>query len=206
MPKLTDTQLATLSAATARADYSILPLPEKLKLSKHATNSFFERLIKKRLAKTQPAAAGAPVWRSDKAGQPMMLIITETGLQALVAGPADPRRVASADACSASLSKSEKTSHKEVSSIPLQQAARKPISRKAEKAGRSTGSSGSKQEKVAALLRRAGGASIREMMKATGWQAHSVRGVISGALRKKRALAIISEKSKTGDRRYRIAK
>ena len=44
------------------------------------------------------------------------------------------------------------------------------------------------------------------MMKVTGWQAHSIRGVMSGALKKKLGLEIISEKSeKTGERRYHIA-
>ena len=52
------------------------------------------------------------------------------------------------------------------------------------------------------LLRRKNGASIAEMTNATGWQAHSVRGAISGAL-KKRGYTIISEKN-DGLRRYRI--
>jgi hypothetical protein len=67
------------------------------------------------------------------------------------------------------------------------------------------GRTGSKQAKIAELLRRPSGASIAEMMKAIGWRAHSVRGVISGSLKKKLGLVIVSEKSKTGERRYRIA-
>jgi len=55
-----------------------------------------------------------------------------------------------------------------------------------------------------ALLRRPEGARIDEMMTATGWQAHSVRGAMSGALKKKLGLAILSEK-KDGERVYRIA-
>lgn len=52
------------------------------------------------------------------------------------------------------------------------------------------------------LLKRKNGASIAEMMKATGWQQHSVRGAMAGAL-KKRGHAIASEKI-DGIRRYRI--
>jgi Protein of unknown function (DUF3489) len=203
MPKLTDTQLVILSAATIRADNSILPLPKKIKLAKAATNSFLEGLVKKKLAEAQPATPGAPVWRSDKAGQPMMLVISEAGLQALVAGSADSLPAAGADTRVASSSKNR--SRKETGPIPPQKPVRQRTSRKAGKAEKSKGRSGSKQAKVVDLLRRASGASIEEMMKATGWQAHSVRGVISGALKKKRGLAIISEKSKAGDRRYRIA-
>lgn len=63
----------------------------------------------------------------------------------------------------------------------------------------------SKQAAILILLRRAEGASIAQLSKATGWQAHSVRGVISGVLKKKLGLTIKSEKSKGGERTYRIA-
>ena len=51
---------------------------------------------------------------------------------------------------------------------------------------------------LAALLRRPGGASLEAMTAATGWQAHSVRGAMSGALKKKLKLAITSEKTDAG--------
>jgi len=53
------------------------------------------------------------------------------------------------------------------------------------------------------LLRRPEGAQVGELMAATGWQAHSVRGAISGALKKKLGLAVTSEKTEAG-RIYRI--
>jgi hypothetical protein len=52
------------------------------------------------------------------------------------------------------------------------------------------------------LLKRPKGASIDEMCKATGWQSHSIRGAMAGAL-KKRGHAITSDKVE-GTRRYRI--
>lgn len=54
------------------------------------------------------------------------------------------------------------------------------------------------------LMRRAEGATIEAMMKATGWQAHSVRGAISGAVKKAMSLQVTSEKV-DGVRVYRIA-
>lgn len=54
------------------------------------------------------------------------------------------------------------------------------------------------------LLQRPEGARLEEMQTATGWQAHSVRGAISGAIKKKLGLAVSSEKSDAG-RVYRIA-
>ena len=54
-----------------------------------------------------------------------------------------------------------------------------------------------------ALLRRPEGARIEELTAATGWQAHSVRGAMSGALKKARGFAVLSEKT-DGGRVYRI--
>ena len=53
------------------------------------------------------------------------------------------------------------------------------------------------------LLNRPGGADIAEMMEATGWQKHSVRGAMSGSIKKALGLWVISEKTETG-RTYRI--
>jgi hypothetical protein len=63
---------------------------------------------------------------------------------------------------------------------------------------------GSKQEKVIILLRRSQGATIEEMQQATGWQAHSVRGIIAGVLKKKLGHAVEAKKEERG-RVYRIA-
>ena len=53
------------------------------------------------------------------------------------------------------------------------------------------------------LLSRPEGAGIGELMQATGWQAHSVRGAVAGTLKKKLGLTVLSTKSETG-RIYRI--
>lgn len=56
---------------------------------------------------------------------------------------------------------------------------------------------------IVQLMRREEGARLDEMMALTGWQAHSVRGAIAGAVKKKLGLAVSSEKSDAG-RVYRI--
>ena len=77
----------------------------------------------------------------------------------------------------------------------------------AKPAKRTTGArEGSKTGQALALLRRPGGATLAELMKALSWQAHSVRGFISGTLGKKMDLPVASLKNKAGERVYKIEK
>jgi hypothetical protein len=77
-------------------------------------------------------------------------------------------------------------------SAPLSSPARKPREN-------------TKQAKLIALLHRPGGATIADLAKATSWQNHTVRGVLSGALKKKLGLTIKSEKPEGKDRVYRLS-
>jgi Protein of unknown function (DUF3489) len=61
-----------------------------------------------------------------------------------------------------------------------------------------------KQEQVLIMLSKAGGARINEIMKATGWQQHSVRGFFAGTVRKKLGFELTSEKPEGEERWYAI--
>jgi hypothetical protein len=63
---------------------------------------------------------------------------------------------------------------------------------------------GSKTATVIALLEHKGGATLTEIMQATGWQAHSVRGFISGTLGKKMGRTVESSKRGDGERQYQL--
>jgi hypothetical protein len=63
---------------------------------------------------------------------------------------------------------------------------------------------GTKQAVLIELLSRAEGATLPQMTEATGWQVHTVRGAMAGALKKKLGLEITSEKQTGTDRIYRI--
>jgi hypothetical protein len=65
---------------------------------------------------------------------------------------------------------------------------------------------GSKTATVLALIQRAKGATLAEIMEATSWQPHSVRGFISGTLGKKMGLKVESAKREDGERVYSLSK
>jgi hypothetical protein len=78
--------------------------------------------------------------------------------------------------------------------------------KKAPKAAKKAGAArdGSKAAKILDLLKRPEGATLKGLMKATGWQAHSVRGFLSGTIGKKMGLKVASIKSEDGERTYSI--
>jgi hypothetical protein len=63
---------------------------------------------------------------------------------------------------------------------------------------------GSKTAKILDLLKRPGGATSKDLMKATGWLPHSVRGFLSGTVRKKLGLTVTSTKGENGERTYSV--
>jgi Protein of unknown function (DUF3489) len=73
------------------------------------------------------------------------------------------------------------------------------------KAAQSKPRTNSKQAEVVGMLRQPQGSTITAIMKATGWQQHSVRGFFAGIVRKKLGLTLESDKPNDGERIYRIA-
>ncbi len=192
-PKLTDTRLVILSAAANREDRAALPLPNSLKIKGSAVTNTLEALRKKGLLEEKLASRDATAWRQGKDGQRMMLVITDAGRQAIDGEPAgDPGK--------------QPTRAKAQTKKPSGRAERKSVAAKpkSEKSA-PTARQGTKQALLIDLLKRKTGATIDEIVEATGWQAHSVRGAISGALKKKLGLAVSSEKGDGRGRVYRIA-
>jgi hypothetical protein len=76
--------------------------------------------------------------------------------------------------------------------------------KKSPKAAKSGPREGSKTDTILALMKQPGGTTLKAIMETTNWQAHSVRGFISGTLNKKMGLTVVSTKSESGERTYSI--
>jgi hypothetical protein len=81
----------------------------------------------------------------------------------------------------------------------------KPARKAAQAKNPSPARPSTKAAKILDLLKRPAGATLKELMKTTGWQAHSVRGFLSGALAKKMRTPVESSKRVDGERTYRIS-
>jgi hypothetical protein len=170
MTRLTDTQTLILTRASARPGNLALPLPEGLHGA--AAKMAIGRMVKLGWIEEVEAnlRSKESLWCETGDGHGTTLIATEAGLEAVGIDPLVTRAVASA-----------------------RKAKAKP-GPKAEGVQPVPGRAGTKQAAIIALLQRPEGASIAEIVAATGWLAHSVRGMISGALKKKLGLPITSEK------------
>jgi len=80
-----------------------------------------------------------------------------------------------------------------------------PAKKAAKGAKKATGArDGSKTAKILELLKRPDGVTAKELIKLTDWQAHSVRGFLSGTIGKKMGLTITSTKGEDGERTYSV--
>jgi len=202
---LTDTQLLILSAASQRTDHAAT-LPANLKGS--AAKKVIDGLLKQKLLQELRAKDDMPVWRRGEDNRPYTLQITEAGLKAIevedVANAPENKATAGRDEVAAAKTAAETKSSERPARVKRSSSGKAATrSAKATKASPGRRNPHSKQDQIVALLQQPGGATLDVLVKATGWQKHSVRGFLAGTVRKKLKLTLRSEKIE-GIRTYRV--
>ncbi len=204
MIKLSDTQRVVLSAACQRPDRNILPLPANLKGG--AAAKVIAGLSAKGLVQEVPADTGEPVWREDENGSRTSLRATDAAFQALgiEVDPSPSPETAMPNAKTRSRKGASGPKPSAKAKAAPRKGSRKPASADEGKSERQSRTN-TKQASLIAMLEQPDGASLDEIVAATGWQPHTVRGAIAGALKKKLGLTVASEKVEGRGRVYRIA-
>ncbi len=171
MTKLTETQIIILSAGAQRPENIALPLPKglagaaaKMAVSKMIEHGWLQEV-------DANLCRGEPLWRETGDGHGTTLVVTDAGLLAIGIDPVVVKTVIAI------------RKHAAKTPAPIEATAAQPKQRV-----------GTKQGMLIEMLRRPEGASIAEIVEATGWMGHSARGAISGVLKKKLALPVTAEK------------
>jgi hypothetical protein len=193
MIRLSDTQLVILSAAAQRDDLSILPLPESLTLKGGALNKVMDSLRNRGLIRVLGGDGG-----------PERVVITSEGMAAIGveadddategATPADTGATsAAADSATDTPAPASEAdgAKKWAKTRPAKgKKATKTAPAAGEPTAKPTPRAGTKQAQMIELLERAEGATVEQIAAVTGWQHHTIRGAISGALKRKLGLTV----------------
>jgi Protein of unknown function (DUF3489) len=178
MSKLTDTQTHILTTGAQRPGYLAMPLPKGLHGA--AAKKVVTILMDRELIHEVDAniRKGEPLWCETGDGHGTTLVVTKAGLAAIGAKPV---------------------------AVKTKARVRKPPKKANTTAAPKTPRTITKQARLIAMLEAPDRASIAEISATTGWQAHTIRGAISGVLKKKLGLDVTSEKVENRGRIYKIS-
>ena len=181
MTKLSETQSLILTAGAQRPDNIALPLPKglagaaaKMSVTKMIEHGWLQEL-------DANLRRREPLWRETGDGHGTTLVVSDAGLMAIGIEPVVVKTVVAI------------REHAAKATAPTDLASTGPKLR-----------AGTKQATLISMLRAPDGATIEEIMAATGWLAHTARGAMSGALGKKLGLVVTSAKEGVRGRVYRI--
>jgi len=200
MTYLSDTARVVLAAAAQRADLSVLPFPDECKAKGGAEQKVLSGLNKRGLIR---------IIETD--GGPQRIVITSEGMAAIgieeddeapVGAPEADTGATPAEAAGAGEQAQATTPATEADrpATPAKGKAKAKATKAApptsepkaagEPTAKSTPRAGTKQALMIDLLKRPEGATVEQIAAATGWQHHTIRGAISGALKKKLGLNV----------------
>lgn len=184
---ITALQRDALQAAAIRNDGTIFPVRGKPSLNAGSVAKLMKTLIAKGLAEERPAEGKTPVWHTTDDGRRIAVVITAEGLSAIGMAP-----VGKAGGRTPAVGKK--------ASVAAEQGVVAAVSPNATRMPRA----GTKLAVLIELLGRKQGVTIAELGDATSWQAHTIRGTMSGALVKRFALSVTSETIEGRGRVYRL--
>jgi hypothetical protein len=208
MTKLSDTQAIILSAAAQRADGNVLPLPGSLRGG--AATKVIGALLSRGLIREQVTdslrkadAAMNTIWRNEPDDRGVLLYIAPAGLASIGIEPeaADPKANTKEEPAASTPIVADKAP-----AAPAQKKRGRPrkAPTNADAAPAPKTRDGTKQAQVIAMLRHKHGATIAQIVEATKWRSHSVRGFFAGALKNKLGLIVTSEKVEDRGRVYKL--
>jgi hypothetical protein len=189
MTYLSDTARVVLAAAAQRDDLSVLPFPDGVKAKGGAEQKVLAGLRKRGFVRI-----------IETAGRPQRIVITSDGMAAIGVEPDDSETgPAEADTGATATepapdndTRAPTAAGGDGAATPAKRKA-KPKAAKPRKAAadeKPTPRAGTKQARMIELLKRPQGATVEQIAAATGWQHHTIRGAISGALKKKLGLTV----------------
>ena len=193
--KLTDAQRVILAAAAARESGLVLPLPASLGNNRGTLGVILKSLLSRDLVTERPILPDEELWRDTAELGRTTLVISTDGLKAIGIDPIEHVVHQSDGGLLVDETRETAITGRLGGSVD-------PVKIAAAASGLPKEST--KLGALIAALRRPEGATIAELMAATGWQGHSVRGAISGNLKKKLKLEVVSDMLDGRGRVYRI--
>jgi hypothetical protein len=186
MIRLTETQSLILSAAAQRPGAVALPLPKGLHgaAAKKVVGMLIDRgwLTEVAASPSRAARSAAPLWRETGDGHGTTLVATRAGLDAIGIAPEEAESLIAGQGAASDDGPARNVR------------ARKPVTPRGD----------TKQARLIAMLQTPDGATLDEIVAATQWQPHTVRGAIAGALKKKLGLKVTAEEVAGRGRVYRL--
>lgn len=181
MPKkLSDIQRVLIANAAQRPSLRLLPPPKSLTKNAGTITTCIKSMLGAGLIETTPADPADTIWPVAGSDHHLTLIVSEAGLAAIESDPADDGGNIQGSAKEDAI---QKVPHNVVSTTLRQ---------------------GTKLTRLIGMLASNEGATLTEIAAAIEWQHHSIRGAISGALKKKLGLIVTSDVVKERGRVYRI--
>jgi len=176
MTKLTETQTLILNAGAQRRENIALPLPKGL--AGAAAKMAISKMVERGWLQEVDAnlRQGEPLWRETGDGHGTTLVVTDAGLLAIGIEPVVVKTITAIR---------ERAKAKSEAKLPTPRA-------------------GTKQALLIAMLAAPEGVNMETIISATGWQAHTVRGAMSGALGKQLGFVVTSAKEEGRGRVYRV--